>query len=75
MAGTVERKFPQVLEFADDLNYTMDAARGTCEEELFKVETDLGFSWSSSPVAFEGVIPIVKQRMACEHCVLWPLPR
>lgn len=30
VAGTVERKFPQVLEFAEDLSFTMAAARGNC---------------------------------------------
>ena len=28
VAGTVERKFPQVVEFAEDLSFTNAAARG-----------------------------------------------
>ena len=29
--GTLERKFPQVLEFPQDLSYTSKAARGICQ--------------------------------------------
>lgn len=39
VAGTVERKFPQVLEFAEDLKFTMAAARGEKLQRFLLLKT------------------------------------